>query len=310
MADDTTVIDKEDVDTTTTTDDTATTTDKTVVTDDKATTTATDTTTTAVDDWRSRMAGEDAKALTWLGRYPTEADFVKDAKKRFDTVRDGKLLKPLGDDPSEAEVKAYRDAMGVPEKAEGYLDKLSGGLVVGADDRPIVDKFLEKMHAANAPASVTDAALQAYYGIVAEQDAAIAETTAAAKVSCEETLREEYGADYRRNTTAAEAYLGTMPAEFQAAINEGFNGKGVPLKSDPVVMKQLVTLALEANPLATVVPGAGTNQASAVAEEIGSLKKLMGDPNSEYWKGPNAAKMQGRYRELVDAAGKLKDRGD
>lgn len=305
MADETTTAEKEDVDATTTTatDTTATTAtaDKAAVVDDKTAATTT-TATTATDDWRSRMAGDDAKALGWLGRYPTEADFFKDSRKRFDEVRGGKLLKPLGDDPSEAEVKAYRDAMGVPEKPEGYLDKLSGGLVVGADDRPIVDKFLEKMHAANAPAGVTDAALQAYYGIVADQDAKIAEATAAAKVACEDTLREEYGADYRRNVTAADAYLETQPAELQAAINGGFNDKGVPLKSDPTVAKWLVQLALEANPLATVVPGAGANTGSAIAEEIAKIEGLMRSDRSAYNKDE---KMQARYRELVAAREKL-----
>lgn len=305
MADDTTVVDKEDVDTdTTTTTDTAAddkgkgATDTTTTTD----TSKTDTTTDAAADWRSRIAGDDAKALAWLGRYPTEGDFLKDAKKRFDTVRDGKLLKPLGDDPSEAEVKAYRTAMGVPEKPEGYLEKLSGGLVVGVDDRPIVDKFLAAMHGVNAPAAVTDAALQAYYGIVSEQDAAIAEATASAKAACEDTLREEYGADYRRNTTAADAYLETQPAELQKAIGEGFNAAGIPLKSDPVVMKWLVQLALEANPLATVVPGAGANTASAIAEEIAKIEGLMRTDRNAYNKD---ATMQARYRELVDAREKL-----
>lgn len=254
------------------------------------------------DDFRTRFAGGDEKVLAWLGRYPTEADFAKDAKKRYDEVRGGKFLKPLGDDPSASDVAAYRDAMGVPDKPEGYLEKLSGGLVVGEDDKPVVDKFLAAMHEKNAPAAVTDAALQTYYKIVEEQNAAIATAVAEAKVACEDTLREEYGADFRRNTTAADSYLETQPAELQTALSGGFNAAGIPLKSDANVMKWLVQLALDANPLATVVPGSGANQASAIAEEIAKIEGLMRTDRSAYNKDTG---MQQRYRDLITARDKL-----
>jgi hypothetical protein len=32
---------------------------------------------------------------------------------------------------------------------------------------------------------------------------------------------------------------------------------------------------------------------------------MMGDEKSEYWKGPNSAKNQARYRELIDAQKKM-----
>lgn len=254
------------------------------------------------DDWRSRMAGDDPELLKFLGRHGNEAAAIKEFKKLHGEVRSGKLLKPLSDDPSEAELKAYRATMGVPDSPEGYLDKLSGGLVVGDDDKPVVEKFLAAMHEKNAPAVVTDAALQVYYKIVEEQDAAIATAVAEAKVACEDTLREEYGADFRRNITVADSYLEKQPAELQSALSKGFNGAGVPLKSDPNVMKWLVQIALEDNPHATVVPGAGANQASAIAEEIAKIEGLMRTDRTAYNKD---TAMQARYLELIAARDKL-----
>lgn len=289
---------------------TDTTTADTATTDTTATTTAdadkgsgkgADTTADTVD-WRSRMAGDDPDLLKFLGRHGNEAAALKEFRDLHGKMRSGKLLKPLGDDPSEAEVKAYREAMGVPESPQGYLEKLSGGLVVGDDDKPIVEKFLAAMHEKNAPAAVTDAALQTYYKIVEEQDAAISQNVAEAKTACEETLRQEYGADYRRNINAAEAHLGTLPADVQSAINEGFNGKGIPLKSDPALMQWLVAQALDANPLATVVPGAGTNQASAVADEIKAIEERMRTDRPGYNKDKA---MQARYLQLLEAQEKI-----
>ena len=252
------------------------------------------------DDWRTNLAAGDEKALAFLGRFASPKAFVEAAKKAND---DNKArLKPLSDDPTEAELKAYRTAMGVPEKPEGYLEKLSGGLVVGEDDRPIVDKFLAAMHEKHAPAAVTDAALQAYYKIVEEQDAAIAESVAQAKQATEEELRTEWGADYRRNLTATEGFLGSLPQEVQDAFANGFDGKGVPLKTNANVYKWLAQLALEANPLATVVPGA-SDQPSAIADEIAAIEKRMRTDRPGY----NAdTKMQARYLQLLGARDKMK----
>jgi hypothetical protein len=75
------------------------------------------------------------------------------------------------------------------------------------------------------------------------------------------------------------------------------------------VLKWLTGQAMEANPAATVVPHAGANQSGAIAEEMATLAKEMGNPNSDYWKGPSAAAKQARYIELVEANEKLKARG-
>jgi hypothetical protein len=40
--------------------------------------------------------------------------------------------------------------------------------------------------------------------------------------------------------------------------------------------------------------------------ELDGLRKMMGDQNSEYWKGPKAEANQKRYRELIDADQKMK----
>ena len=63
-------------------------------------------------------------------------------------------------------------------------------------------------------------------------------------------------------------------------------------------------LDMQINPIATVVPGSGTNAVQAVENELADLRKMMGDHSSEYWKGPMAAKHQARYKELVGAVSK------
>lgn len=255
------------------------------------------------DDWRSRLAGDDKEALGWLGRYQSESAFVAAAKKDRDALRNGKFIKPLADGATEQEVAEYRAHMGVPEKAADYLESLPDGLVVGDDDRPAVDVFVEKMHAANAPKGVTDAALAAYYEIVESQMADQAEATEQAKAAGIDALRGEWGADYRRNLTVMNNHLSLLPEAVQDVFKHGTMSDGTPIGYHPEVLKWVTGLALEANPVATVVPGAGANQANAIADEIATIEKTMRENRSTYNRDD---KMQARYRELLGAREKLK----
>lgn len=258
------------------------------------------------DDWRGRMAGEDEKLLGFLGRYPSEKAFVEAAKKDRDAIRTKQGYK-LPEDPSAEELAEYRKQQGVPEKPEGYLEKLPDGLVVGADDRPFVDVFLEKMHAANAPKGISDAALTAYYQIVEDQAAEQSQRELDAHNESISELTEEWGkADYKRNVNVTNAFISTLPEGVGAALTSGKDAAGLPMGSNPAVVRWLAGLALEANPLATVVPGAGANAGSAIADEIASIEKTMRENRAAYNKDE---KMQSRYRDLIDARLKLEAKG-
>ena len=83
---------------------------------------------------------------------------------------------------------------------------------------------------------------------------------------------------------------------------------GTLLGDSPNFARWVVSLGREMNPIGSVVPGSGTNAVQAVESEMAEIRKLMGDTNSEYWKGPKAAKMQDRYLELQRAMEKGKGR--
>jgi len=191
------------------------------------------------DDWRSRIAGTDEKLLGFLGRYASEKAFVEAAKKDRDTLRNGLPLKPLSEDATPEEVAAYRKAFNVPEKPDAYLEALPDGLVVGDDDKPVVAKFAEAMHTANAPKAVVDAALSAYYDIVAEQDAAQLQLNEQARQAGIDALREEWGADYRRNINVVATHLSTLPQAVQDVIGNARMEDGTLVGNNPEVLRWL-----------------------------------------------------------------------
>lgn len=305
MADETLLAD----DTGDTTETTATEAVPAATTTESTTTADSATTADAADDWRARLSGGDDKLLGYLARVPSEKALVERVKKHEDDIKGGKYLKPLPENPTDEELAAWRAATGVPENPEGYMERLPDGLVVGDDDKPYVEKFLQSMHAANAPPGLTNAALETYYAIVEEQVAEQVEAENAAKSESIETLRQEWGGDYKRNLNVMHGYLDTLPEPVANAFRHGKGADGVPLGYNADVLKWLTAQAMEANPVATVVPGVGANQASAIADEMAALEAKMGNRQSDYWKGPTAAKQQARYLELVSAREKLKGVG-
>ena len=265
-------------------------------------------------DWRSRLAGDDDTLKGFLGRYQSEKAFVEAAKKDRDAIRTKQVPK-LADDATPEEIAAFRKDMGIPEKPEDY--KLSDGLVIGADDKPYVDEFLKNMHGANAPPEMVNAAIETYYDIVEGQMADEVEAIQKHKVEADDLLRKEWGPEYRRNINVVNGFVQNLPAEISEIIGGrhdekgnlvaiGRDADGMPLADNPAIINWLARLALEANPLSTVAPGGGANQVSAVADEIATLRGLMGNRNSEYWKGPKAEANQARYQQLVEAQSKMR----
>lgn len=263
--------------------------------------------TETVSDWRTEMATDngvvDDKLLGWLGRYQSPKAAMAAVKKHGDDIASGKYVKPPGEDASDEEVAAYRKQMGVPEKPDAYLEALPKGLVVGDDDREPLLKVLEKAHAAGASTAHANAFVEGYYELVEEQSAAQIEANEQAKSAAEEALRQEWAnpGEYKRNINILSNYFGGLPQEVNEAVIGAVDENGVQLLNNPAIIKFFMDQALKDNPIATVVPGAGANQASAIADEIKALEKKM--ENRREWFKDEAA--QARYQELITAREKL-----
>lgn len=255
------------------------------------------------DDWRQKLAGDDAKFLGILNRYTSPQTFAR-AYQNLRAQRDSGALKPaLSDKATPEELAQWRKDNGIPEKAADYLAALPDGLVIGADDRPRVETFVQAMHEKNAPPALVHEALGWYYQTIEQEQAARAEQDEAARVETIDTLRTEWGADYRREMNRITSLLDGAPEGVKDKIFGARAPDGVPLGSDPGFLRFLAQMAREVNPAATVVPGAA-NPGAAIADEIASIEAMMGNQQSEYWTGPKADKYQARYRELISARDK------
>jgi hypothetical protein len=258
------------------------------------------------DDWREQLAGDNDKLLSRLKRFSSPKTFAESYLALQQKLSSGEYLKALPEDASEEEVAAWRKENGIPTTPEEYAISLGEGLVVGEDDKPLVGRFLERMHKANAKPEHVNAALATYYQIVQEQADELTARNEQAREETQDSLRAEWGNDYRRNVNMVSALLDTYGEEAKNAIMTARAADGTALMNNPSVLRALAQNAMEVNPAATVVPGSGAGAMNSINEEIKSLENRMREDWTGYFKDPAA---QARYGELITAREKLASRG-
>src|SRR5574337_1981406 len=253
------------------------------------------------EDWaaiRTKIAGDDEKLAKRLARYSSVESVVDALVAAQNRIASGDLKSVLPENPTPEQLAAWRDENGIPEKPEGYEVKLPEGTVLGEEDKPFVDSFIKQAHAANMTPGQVNAAVAWH---LAEQDRMVAERHADdARITAETTavMKNEWGSEFELNRNLINGMLDTAPAGVKDQIWGARLPDGTPLSSHPDILRWLANTAREVNPVATVV-APNSNAMQAIETELAGIVKLMGDHNSAYWKGPEAEKMQARYRSLV-----------
>lgn len=255
------------------------------------------------EKWREEYAGTDEKVLKRLQRYTTPKAALDAMIEAQNKISDGSYKK-LAENATTEQIAEYRKANGIPETPDKYLEKLPDGLVIGDEDKPFIEKFAKAFHDKNADPAVVHAAIKTYYDVVDEQEGLRQQLNAAAKTETEDALRTEWGPDYRQNANLINSFIGSMPKELQEELFQSSKPDGTQIMNNPAMLRWLAQQARELNYTGAVLPS-GEASAKGLESEISTLKGMMGDRSSKYWKGPESAKLQARYRELVDLQQKL-----
>jgi hypothetical protein len=272
-------------------------------TETKTTTTET---TAPAGDWasvRTKIAGEDAKLLKQLSRYGTMEEAIKAGLSAQEKIAKTRATRP-GKDAAPEELAAYREANGIPESPEGYEIALPNGIVLGDADKPYVDEFLKIAHAHHLPPEAANAIAATQLELREKEIAARAQADAESLTKASETLSkpEEWGSELKLNMNLIRGLLETAPAGVRENLEASRAADGTPLGNHVPTLKWLSSLARDINPLATVVPGSGSNSQQALESEIDKFETMMRDKPDEYWK---SEKNQARYRDLLDVKLKL-----
>jgi hypothetical protein len=258
------------------------------------------------EDWRTKAAGDDAKLAKRLERFADPTALAKSLAAAEAKIHSGVVKeKPPAADAKPEDVAAWRKDNGIPAEASGYLEKLPDGVVIGDADKPLMEKFVADMHGANAEPALVHKAIASYYKIQADVAATRAEADIRTMKAAQDALNADWGPDYRRNINALVGFLDTGGDDVREGVMNARLPDGTPIMNNPAVVKFLLGAAMEINPAATVVPGAGASAGRGIDERIDGIVKMMGDPKSDYWKNE---KVQQEYRDLIVAREKMQAR--
>jgi hypothetical protein len=260
-------------------------------------------------DWRARLAGDDKDFAKQLGRYSDEAAFGKAYRALQTKLSSGEFKKALPEGASAEELATWRKENGLPDKAEGYVEKLElpKGLIIGEADKPIVAEFAAAALEGNVDPKQFNGMVAKYYDILDKQRAAQEDADAAFKTESEEALRTEWqGPEFRRNLTAVNNLIATWSEGLATNVLAARGPDGRKLGDSPALIKQLAALAVELNPTSTLVPAGTTDPGKTVAAELESIRELRRNNPDEYAK--NEKKHEAREIELIEAQLKLQKR--
>jgi hypothetical protein len=268
------------------------------------------------EDWRERyvdkLKDKDGKPLDddskekmmkRLSRYSSPRAAMDAMINAQNKIASGKLIKMPGKDATPEEIAEYRKEAGIPEDAKGYDLSLSDGLVVGEEDKEMVDSFLSVAHDKNFTQDQVSAGLNWFYQ---NQEAELAkrhEADMAHRAAVEEELRAEWGQEYQANRNLMANYFDSDFEEGVADLIVGARlADGTPLANHPDIVRGFVAKARAANPMAALVPGSGTKQHDQMIAEIEALEKKMGT------EGALKGRDQDRYLKLISLRDKIPEK--
>lgn len=257
------------------------------------------------DEWRKTYAGEDAKLLSRLERYQSPKAALDALIAAQNKISSGELRAPLSANATAEEVAAYRQANGIPEKPEGYFEKLPDGLVIGDADKPLFESFAKGLHTLNADPKVAQYAVKWYNDFQEQSLAKQTENDDSQRTAVEDELRKEWGNDYRANINHINGFLAQAPQGVSDLVANARGPDGRAILNDPNVVRWFAQVAREANPVGIIVPNTGGNAGETIATEIGTIEKYMKENRTAYNKDE---KMQARLRDLYDARDRMKTR--
>ncbi len=231
-------------------------------------------------NWREPFADGDEKSAKMFERYLTPADLGKSLIEKEALIRASTMLKPLADDHNDDDLKAYREQQGVPAEFEGYYENLPKGLVIGEDDKAIVDMFVKELHEENASPAIVHRLIASYNkweeSLTGEMDT----LDKSQKAETEDLLREEWGSDYKANGNLTKLFIQGLPEEKQAELMGARMSDNRSVANDPDMMKWMAKMSRELYGSQVFAPSGGN---TSLQNRDSRKKELEGWMHTPKW---------------------------
>lgn len=271
-----------------------TTTDTGAATDDKG----------DLQRFREQLAGGDAGLLKTLERYKS-INAISGAFKEARTAAKG-AGKPLSlsEKATEDEVKAYRDAMGIPAEAKDYPVAFRDDFKASEADAAILDSFKAYLHQGNADPRAAKVALDWYQDFAANQAQEMNTNLAKVAKETQTSLRSEWGGEYDGNISAAAQLMTAQLGE------EGFNQMmdlrlmdGSRLQDNAAFVKMMAQVGSDYYGGNAIMTGDVETTAKTVQERIDETLAMRNTDPNKYFSDEVQGKLTALYaqRDKINA---------
>ncbi len=257
------------------------------------------------DNWRQLMAGDDEKELKRLDRFADPSKVYGGFRNIEKRMSSGDIKSTLPTNATDEDKAKWRTENGIPEKAEDYELKFPDGTAVEATDKETLKVLTEAAHKIHLTPSQFSEMLSAQYQAT-EQDEERQKTEDVdfAKQIADE-LHESWGRDFRLHQSMIQQNVSRNYPDLYDKLMRGRLSDGTPIGSSKEVLAWILDNEREINPASTIVPAGGGTIIGTVSDRIIEIKALMGNRESDYWKGPKSEGLQAEYRKLTEAQEKI-----
>lgn len=267
------------------------------------------------DNWREEFAsfatgkteGEEFdKELKRLQRIKNPADSWKSYRSLEAKFKKGEDPEPFPAEGTDEEKSAWRKAHGLPESAKEYLKdfSLDDGLVIGDNDKPIVEQYLAAAHEGNVPPEAVKQSLNWYFAMREGETQKRMEKDESDKMTARDTLRDELGSDFNKHLGAGYDYLTTVFGDDADSIMAARLPDGTMLGNNSRFIMGLSQTALELNPAHTITPSGG-DSAKSLKTRMTEIESIMSSDRNKYYRDG----LDVEYRKLVEVEEKMNKRG-
>lgn len=249
------------------------------------------------DNWRTYFA-TDEKHLKQLERFTDPKKLGEAYFNAQDAIRSGQHKQPtLPENPTEEQIKEYREANGIPLTPAEYKLELEDGLTVGEQDQPIIDAVLAAAHEAHIPNDKVSPIFNAYFKQVAQVVADIGKQDETDRSETTQALMETWGSDYQANKNATENFLSRFPEDMRQKLMGARVEGGKGLLNHPEFVQSLVEIERQLNPTATIPPNSGSDPVANAQQRLAEINRFMQTNRTAYNRNE---KMQEEWRTLSD----------
>lgn len=261
------------------------------------------------DTWRESIAESlaDPKAGEALKRYQSPAELAKALLAAQQKIRSGEYKRavPLPEDADEATVKAWREEQGLPPSPDDYkIPTLAGVEYDKLDDntKAHLGEFKTAFHQANLTQAQSDTVANTIVRVAESQMMQVAEADALNQERLEDTLRAEWGRDYRPNLKTTHAWLSQQFGDDTDGVLMARMPNGQRLADMPKFLKLMSQAALGSG--SDVFVDEGGAQPLSLEGRRAEIEKIMNTDFSRYQREDMGTEYT-KILEELDKRGKL-----